>query len=155
MIKEELLLKMMEAVGRGRRDDQKKKHKHHKESQENHRGQMKKHHKLSPVAENALYILYREGNMNQRTLASRLHVTGQAVSELMKKFEEKGFVLRQAGELNNENRVSLTERGEEKGKECVEKWSKRADFLFRNFNEDDLDSLSTLLDKMEFQEETT
>lgn len=155
MEKEELFLKMMENVGRGRRGGRGKKHKHHKETccEQDREKDHRKHHKLSPVAENALFLLYREGSMNQRTIAQRSNVTGQAVSELMKKFEEHGLIVRESGDLNNENIVSLTAKGLESGENCENKICKLADRLFQNFTEEDLETLSNLLDKMEYGEE--
>lgn len=148
MKKEEVLLKMMETVGRGRRGE--KKGKKHPDSPENPKEKRKK---LSPVAENVLILLYREGSMNQRTLAQRSNVTGQAVSELMKKFQEYELIVRESGDLNNENIISLTEKGRERGKKCEEKIRTRAEILFRDFSEEDLETLSDLLDKMEHEEE--
>lgn len=155
MEKEDLLLKMMENLGRsrGEKKHDRKKHHSHDKAEDQREKERKPHHKLSPVAEHTLYLLYHEGSMNQRSLARRLQVTGQAVSELMKKFEEKGFIIRQSGDLNNENMVYLTEKGQEKGKECLEKLQKRANLLFRNFTEEDLKTMDLLLDKMETQEE--
>ncbi|MFI3254840.1 MAG: MarR family transcriptional regulator [Eubacteriales bacterium] len=153
MKKEELLLKMMENVGRGRRGDRRHKEKNIHDDQV-HKEKKKEHHrKLSPVAENTLILLYREGSMNQRTIAQRTNVTGQAVSELMKKFHENGLILRESGDLNNENIISLTEKGVEDGKKCEEKICKLAESLFRNFTGEDLKNLSLLLDKMEYEED--
>lgn len=154
MEKEQILMKMMETVGRARRGQDEKKRKQSKEKEHDSAEKTRKHHhKMSPVAENTLILLYREGKMNQRTLAHRLNVTGQAVSELMKKFEEKELIQREAGDLNNENIVSLTEKGEEKGKQYQDKITKIADKMFSDFSEDDLITLSLLLDKMKIEED--
>ncbi|MFI3116284.1 MAG: winged helix-turn-helix transcriptional regulator [Clostridia bacterium] len=154
MKKEALLLKMMENVGRGRRGENKHKKSHKDLKQAENKEEKKEHHrKMSPVAENILILLYREGSMNQRKIAQRTNVTGQAVSELMKKFCEHGLIIRESGDLNNENIISLTEKGLEYGKKCEEKISKLADRLFRNFTEEDLDNLAVLLDKMEYEED--
>lgn len=153
MKKEELLLKMMENIGRGRLGRKKHKHKKNHSDMEHKEKKKERIFRLSPVAENTLILLYREGRMNQRTIAQRTNVTGQAVSELMKKFHEHGLIVRESGDLNNENIVVLTEKGLECGKKCEEKICQLAESLFRNFTTEDLTTLSLLLDKMEYEED--
>lgn len=152
MDKEELLMKLLETVGRARRGHGGK-GKNTRKTHDDREKSTKRHHKMSPVWENTMILLYHEGSMNQRTIAHRMNVTGQAVSEMMKKFEEHGLIVREAGELNNENIVSLTETGMEKGKEFQEKITKLAEKMFVQFTEEELITLSLLLEKMEIDEE--
>lgn len=152
MDKEDLLMKLMETVGRARRGNGGQGKKPRK-TQGDREKSPKRHHKMSPVWENTIIILYQEGSMNQRTIAHRMNVTGQAVSEMMKKFEEHEIIVREAGELNNENIVTLTEKGMKKGEELEEKISKLAEKMFAKFSDQDLTTLSLLLEKMEVDED--
>lgn len=156
MKKEKLLQEMMETMGRARRGQHEKKER----TASNHQlddgvEKKKKHHKMSPVAESTLILLFQEGSMNQRNIANRMNVTGQAVSELMKKFEEKELILREAGELNNENIISLTEKGKVHGGEYLTKMCELAEELFEDFSQDELNTLQILVKKMKFNQEKT
>lgn len=113
----------------------------------------KKHHKISPSAQNALSLLLKEGAMNQRTIAKNSNVSGQAISEVMKKLEGKELIRREQGEINNENIVSLTEKGREKAIELEEKMAKMAKLLLADFTLDEREQLCFLLEKMEKNQE--
>lgn len=104
--------------------------------------------KISLPAQNALCLLLKEGSLNQRSIAKQVHVTGQAISELMKKLESREWVLRTQGEQNNENIITLTEKGKEKARELEEKRQKRAETLFKDFTEEEMKSLLELLEKI-------
>lgn len=90
--------------------------------------------------------------MNQRTIAKKMNVTGQAVSELMKKFQEKGLILRESGEQNNENIISLTPLGRERGEELQRRHRKLAQTLFQNFTSEERENFAYLLEKMTLPE---
>lgn len=113
------------------------------ENRKNHRN------KMSPVAQNTLCLLLKEGSMNQRTIAKNSNVTGQAVSEVVKKLEARELIVREQGELNNENIISLTEKGREKAMELQKKISITAKGLLQDFSIEEQIQLFSLLEKIE------
>ncbi|MFI3249593.1 MAG: MarR family transcriptional regulator [Eubacteriales bacterium] len=104
---------------------------------------------MSPVAQNTLCLLLKEGSMNQRTIAKNSNVTGQAVSEVVKKLEARELIVREQGELNNENIISLTEKGREKAMELQKKISITAKGLLQDFSIEEQIQLFSLLEKIE------
>ncbi|MFI3177354.1 MAG: winged helix-turn-helix transcriptional regulator [Eubacteriales bacterium] len=110
-------------------------------------------HKLSPVAQNILCILLEEESMNQRTIAQLSKVSGQAVSEHMKKLEERELIVRTQGEINNENRISLTEKGRERALKVRQRTEEIAEVLLKDFTNEELEMLSNLLDKIQGNQE--
>ncbi len=103
---------------------------------------------FSPTSKNILVLLLSEGSMNQRTIAKSVDVSSQAVSETMKKLLENGNITKSLGAVNNENIISLTEKGKERAKTLKERIEKHANFVFEDFDEKDLETLFVLLDKM-------
>ncbi len=131
------------------RAEHKKNKKYHKSDEHKGEHKAKKHHKMSPVTKNILLWLIDEESLNQRSLAKRCKVTGQAVSESLKKMEEKELILRTQGEINNENIITLTEKGKVKALELRKKMQEKANKLFEDFSETELDTLLNLLEKLQ------
>lgn len=104
---------------------------------------------MSPIARDVLCLLLKEGNLNQRTIAKIMKVTGQAVSELMKKLECKELITRKQGEWNNENIISLTPKGLETATQLQDKIQEMAECRFTNFTEEEMNNLFALLEKIE------
>lgn len=159
MEKKLLLIKLMVVSG-GIRQEQRRGHGPHKEGQ-NHPEESGHHcghpkgphgergpHKLSPVAQSALCLLSEKGSLNQRTIAKSLNVTGQAVSELVKKLAMHELIRKELGELNNENIITLTEKGAEKAQEINQKLQTMATELFVSFTQEEIDTLFNLLEKI-------
>ncbi|MFI3114879.1 MAG: winged helix-turn-helix transcriptional regulator [Clostridia bacterium] len=134
MDKEVLLMKLLYVAGTIHRE---------------HNSREKNQPRLSPMAENTLRLLLKEGRMNQRAIAKKMEVSGQAISELMKKLEEKDYIKRQSGEFNNENIINLTIYGEERAKEAEKTMIELAQKVFVEFSEDEKEDLFFLLEKVE------
>lgn len=159
MDKKIALMELLETVdsirhdekGRGKHGKQKRgeasEKQQRKEHDENH-SEKKHKNKMSLPAQNTLCLLLKEGSLNQRSIAKQVHVTGQAISELMKKLELREWVLRTHGEQNNENIITLTEKGAEKARALEAKREKTAEQLFHNFTEEEIKSLHYLLGKI-------
>lgn len=157
MTNEVILMKLLgisEEVRQKHRDKHKKERETRQCDWKNEEEWKKKHHhKMSPVAQNTLCLLLKEGAMNQRTIAKNSRVTGQAVSEVMKKLEARELITRQQGEQNNENIISLTEKGREKAVELQEKMSNIAETLLLDFSQQEREQLFSLLEKIEKNQE--
>lgn len=141
------LLSITEEVRHKERDKSKKSSKTKKESAE--KVEKKNRNKFSPVAQNTLCLLLKEGAMNQRTIAKNNKVSGQAVSDVMKKLEARELITREQGELNNENIISLTEKGKEKAIELQEKLARKAEQLLKDFSLEQRQQLFSYLEKIE------
>lgn len=163
MKKETLLLKLFHTVGDIRNDPQFKGEKshgkyHHREKEKDssppdEEKTKKRREKLSPLAQSTLCLLRDEGSMNQRAIAKANQVTGQAVSDLMKKLEGKELISRKQGNINNETIISLTEKGEAKADEVKLRLLALAEKYFTNFSEEEMSTLFLLLEKMEHSQE--
>lgn len=149
MDKKKLLLELLETADNIRHRDKKEGKHSQKKGPPDSTGERKKHHnKMSFPSQNALCLLLKEGSLNQRSIAKQVQVTGQAISELMKKLESRELVLRTQGEQNNENIITLTPKGEEKARELEEKREKTAEILFRDFTKEEMESFLFLLNKV-------
>lgn len=152
MDKKLLLMKLIEISGEIRQE-QRGKHGPKEEGQDHPKG---KHphgkegrgHKMSPVTQSALCLLAEKGSLNQRTIAKSLNVTGQAVSDLVKKLEVHELISKESGEHNNENIITLTEKGTAKAQEVNQKLQTMATELFASFTQEEMDTFSSLLEKI-------
>lgn len=96
-----------------------------------------------------LHILLREGKLNQRSIASMMNVSAQAVSDLVKKMEHRELICKESGEINNENMISLTEKGREIAQEVESEMKEYAEKLFADFSEEELATLQNIMEKLE------
>ncbi len=108
----------------------------------------KRGHRIHPSAKRLLCILLHEESINQRNIANRINLTPQAVSEILKKLEGRELIRKQDGEINNENIVYLTEKGDEIAKGIEVEMQKYAEQIFLDFTEEELQELEHLLDKL-------
>ncbi len=146
-----VLMKLLEVSGEIRQEQRGKRIKKEGETRPKREGHTEKEgggHKLSPVTQSALCLLAEKGSLNQRTIAKSLNVTGQAVSDLVKKLEGREMIAKEAGEHNNENIITLTEKGKEKATEVSQKMETMATELFATFSQEELDILDRLLEKL-------
>ncbi|MFI3326700.1 MAG: winged helix-turn-helix transcriptional regulator [Clostridia bacterium] len=123
-----------------------KKHGHHKENGE--KKPEKDELRMQPSAKNVLLILLEEKNINQRTISKRLNITAQGVSDVIKKLENKELIVREKGEVYNENIITLTEKGMSVAKKLDEQSTASSQKLFENFSDDDLKKFEELLAKI-------
>ena len=97
----------------------------------------------------ALMYLSKKGNLlSQKELAEHLDITAAAVTQLLQKLEADGYIERNLGEDNRFNEINITEEG----KKVVEKtrvlFSKVDSSLFDGFTEEELDTFTSLLEKI-------
>ncbi|WP_249028900.1 MarR family winged helix-turn-helix transcriptional regulator [Tannockella kyphosi] len=105
--------------------------------------------KMHPSARKLLCILYIEQRLNQRRMAELMHMSAQAVSVIVVKLENRGYVAREQGEVNNENIVYLTEKGLEKAMEIDKQMEVYADNLFQNFSDEELEIFAIFIQKLQ------
>ncbi|MFI3238588.1 MAG: MarR family transcriptional regulator [Lachnospiraceae bacterium] len=147
MQKQEQLMKMVEVLESIRPDGKRRVKELMKQNKTEQEGENRKH-KIHPSAKKLLCVLLREESMNQRNIASRMNLTAQAVSEILKKLEGRGFIRKEGGEINNENIVILTQTGEEIARKLEREMHEYAEQIFAGFTEEELKELETLLDKL-------
>ncbi|MFI3168525.1 MAG: MarR family transcriptional regulator [Faecalibacterium sp.] len=104
--------------------------------------------KMPPSARGVLRLLLQEGQLNQRSIALAMHITAPAVSDAVKKLEERGLITRAHGEINNEYILTLTAQGQDIATRLEEKVRLHAEKLFEGFTEEELRSLHVLVEKM-------
>lgn len=105
-------------------------------------------HRMPPSARGVLRLLLQEEHVNQRSLAKALQITAPAVSDAVKKLEQRGMLRRTHGELNNEYILTLTDEGRTVAQQLDEKVRCHAETLFDGFTQEELDTLHALLEKM-------
>ncbi len=108
----------------------------------------RKREKLSLTAKNTLRLLLEHENINQRNLAKKLNVTAQSMSEIIKKLEHAELVEKVNNKINNENIISLTEKGKSRAKVIDELLSLVTKDIFSRFTEEEKITFSMLLDKI-------
>lgn len=104
--------------------------------------------KLSPSARSLLYTLLEEDCLNQRTIAKKLNITAQGVSDIVKKLETLELIIKESGEVYNENFIKLTKNGRVLAKEIDKKADLYSKQFFENFTDEDISLFSELLDKI-------
>lgn len=107
-----------------------------------------KNMRLSLNSKNTLRILNETENINQRNLAKQLNITAQAMSEIIKNLEQAEFIEKRNNKINNENIISITEKGKEKAKSFNEWITVVYDKVFSNLTEKEKDLLFELLNKI-------
>lgn len=163
MTKQDLLMELLKTTGDIRRvgdniykKDKNKKHedsykeqkeKEHRKKYENSYKE-KGHRKIFNFSQSLMCLLLKEGRLNQRTIAKSLNISSQAVSEMVKKLEVKEFIIKEQGDMNNENIISLTEKGKEKAEEDKKNIEELSDKIFGLFSEEDLESFYNMLEKI-------
>ncbi len=97
-----------------------------------------------------LRILLDEKKINQRTIAKKMKISAQGVSENIKKLIEMEYVYKEQGVSYNENFILLTEKGEKRAQSLHHEFSKDADIFFSgvNLTQEELLILDILLSKM-------
>lgn len=104
--------------------------------------------KMSLATKNALLVLAKQGNINQRTLSKHLKVSAQAVSEIIKKLEQQELIERRKNKINNENIIIITEKGKEFTARFENVIDVVADNLFQNLSIEEQQILFILLNKV-------
>lgn len=103
--------------------------------------------KLSLTTKNALRELMKE-DMNQRNLSKKLNITAQAMSEIAKKLEQNGYINRTNNKINNENILSLTDKGIEKATMFDQNIKVTSEKVFTGLSEEEKLVLLELINKI-------
>ena len=120
-----------------------KKHKSFIESKASDFGLHSTHHRV-------LMHLAKKGNlMSQKELALHLEITPAAVTGILQKLEQDGYIERSLGEDNRFNEIKITETG----KTIVDKtrviFSDIDKSLFKDFTEEEMKDLIAFLDRID------
>ena len=119
-----------------------KRHKSLFESKASDFGLHSTHHRV-------LMHLAKKGNlMSQKELALHLEITPAAVTGILQKLEQDGYIERSLGEDNRFNEIKITETG----KNIVDKtrviFSDIDKSLFKDFTEEEMNNLIAFLDRI-------
>jgi len=104
---------------------------------------------LHTTQHRALMYLSRKGNLlSQKELALHLEITPAAVTQILQKLENDGYIERSLGDDNRFNQIKITATGED----IVEKTRKIfADIdksLFKNFSNEEMDKFIEFLERI-------
>lgn len=97
---------------------------------------------------NLLRRLNEAESMNQRTLAKQMEISAQAVSEVIKKLVQAGFVIKECGAQNNENLITLTPAGKVVAEKLDYRIKEHAAEVLAPLTEKELVTLDGLLTKL-------
>lgn len=103
---------------------------------------------LPNSSHNILRLLKEAENLNQRTLATQMGISAQAVSEAVKKLVQCGYVTKVVGAQNNENRIALTQEGREVAEKLDRRIKSHASVVLGSLNQEELMQLDKLLCKL-------
>ncbi len=97
-----------------------------------------------------LKILLDEKKLNQRSIARKMKITAQGVSENIKKLIELKYVYKEQGISHNENFILLTEIGEKRAKSVDYEFTKDAETFLGTLTltQEELLILDLLLNKV-------
>ncbi len=99
--------------------------------------------------ERILTLLDEEGAVSQSTLAARLKIRPQSVSELLVKLEKDGYIVRTPNEQDKrEILVSLSEAGKQRAGEVRKLQEEQASSFLAPLTEDEKQILFALLMKL-------
>lgn len=102
-----------------------------------------------------LYLLYSgEEAVNQKSLEHRFKVSKSSITTMLNTLERNGFIVRRRLD-GRANAIACTEKAEKVKEGIAEAGVRRARLVFRNFSEEEKDSMDALLKKMlnNFQKE--
>ncbi|MCD8352767.1 MAG: MarR family transcriptional regulator [Clostridiales bacterium] len=107
------------------------------------------------LQEMILEAVCQEGKpLSQRQLASQLSMSPQTLTEELGRLERKGYVNRfRSKDSLREPSVSLTKQGEERAAELRQIKNRQNAEFFKPLNEEEKETLLTLLDKLNLAEE--
>lgn len=112
----------------------------------------KDHNKDSMRGRGRLFTLLKDNQQNgiaQRDLAEKLDVKPSSMSELIQKLEHRGFITKTQDENDKRSfKIFLTQQGSDKIEESKLEKTRFIDTIFKDFSENDIDSLSQLLEKL-------
>lgn len=92
-----------------------------------------------------IVTLYERGSMTQGALAVYLNIEPPAVSKSLVKLEQKGFIIRIAGDDRREKKVTLTEKAVEQYSTWSEIIGQHRNSILTNLSEENQQQLTMLL----------
>lgn len=95
-----------------------------------------------------MHLSRTEKCSSQRELAERFHITPAAVTGILKKLENDGYVERNAGLDSRNNVIRITERGLDIVNQSKDVFSKLDERLLCDFSPDEIAQLIQMLDRM-------
>jgi len=96
-----------------------------------------------------LMALYRKDGVTQDELSSYLYIDKSATARAIKSLEDKGYIMRSKDHLDKRfNRVFLTEKAKACKDEIREKVWSWSNFLREGINEQDIDTVVSVLETM-------
>ncbi len=104
--------------------------------------------RLPNSGRNLLRLLKDVESMNQRTLAKQMDISAQAVSEVIKKLVQCGYITKECGAQNNENLIALTAEGKVVAEKLDRRIKAHAAVVLAPLSEEELVSLDALLSKL-------
>lgn len=105
--------------------------------------------KMSFSTRTTLWLLLKNGSLNQRNIAKIMNVSAQAVSEIIKKLLEQQLINKDNGEINNENIITLTNEGEIVANRINKRMNKLSEHIFQDFSEEEMETFNLLLSKIQ------
>lgn len=95
-------------------------------------------------------IFYHE-NLSQKDLAELLFVSEANVAKILKKLDNKGYILRLVDEKNNSRHIlKLTEKGKVTASALIKSSYEWENKITKSFNDEELDKLRELLYQLSF-----
>ena len=104
--------------------------------------------RLPHSAKKLLTMLYDHEVLNQRTIAKKMNISSQAVSELVKKLIQKELIIKESGLQKNENLISLTPLGKKVAIKLNELIVNHAEMVLKELEDDEVEKLHELLNKL-------
>lgn len=111
----------------------------------------KHHHRLKidlgKSSKRILWLLKRNGPLNQRSISKELNISPQAISEAVKKLECENLIIKDISN-KNETIISLSELGNERSEVIKELIQNHANTLFDDFDENELQQVINFINKL-------
>lgn len=109
------------------------------------------HHRLKTdlgkSSKRIIWLLKRNGPLNQRQISKELNISPQAISEAVKKLETANFIIKER--INkNETQIKLTDLGEQHALIIKERIQKHADSLLSEFEDEELQVVIDFINKI-------
>ena len=95
-----------------------------------------------------MHLAREEHSSSQRALAERFSITPAAVTGLLKRLENDGYIIRRAGKDSRFNEISITELGKRIVDRSREEFGRTDEMMLRGFSDEELVALSGMLSRM-------
>ena len=96
-----------------------------------------------------IHIARHEKMLSQKSLAEHIGITPPAMTGILKKLEQDGYIKRVQGDDNRYNEVEVTELGKKVVDDSFSMFSRLDKTLFEGFSDSELDLYSHCLEKIQ------